>query len=262
MKENYYNCIYMYTNKINNHKYIGQAKDFKIRHKSHLHGKKQLIDIKIKEYGIENFDIKILAENIIGQEKLNEYEMFFIKRYNTLVINGEGYNIREGGNDSNPMEGKTEQELECWKENISKTMKERYSENHWMKGRKLSEETKNKIGEASKGRHQTEDTKNKISKKHKGKVLTEEHKEKLSKAKDNKKSKIVSVDMNTNELEYFESITETKRKYNYNPTLVRLCCDYNHDKEGFVEQYGRTRKSAYNKKWYYLNDYNESLRDE
>ena len=36
MQENYYNCIYMYINKINNKKYIGQAKNFNKRHKQHI----------------------------------------------------------------------------------------------------------------------------------------------------------------------------------------------------------------------------------
>ena len=87
--KNYFNCIYMYKNKINGKCYIGQAKDFNKRHKSHLCSSKNSklrdynypIHKAIRKYGIENFNIKILAENIPTQEKLNEYEIFFIKRH-------------------------------------------------------------------------------------------------------------------------------------------------------------------------------------
>ena len=34
--ENHYNCIYMYINKINERKYVGQAKDFNKRHMTHM----------------------------------------------------------------------------------------------------------------------------------------------------------------------------------------------------------------------------------
>lgn len=34
--DNYYNCIYMYINKVNGKRYVGQAKDFVQRHKGHI----------------------------------------------------------------------------------------------------------------------------------------------------------------------------------------------------------------------------------
>ena len=80
--ENHYNCIYMYTNKINGKRYIGQTIDFNKRHKKHIsssYNEKKEYDYNypfhraIRKYGIENFKIKILAENIPTQEKMNEY---------------------------------------------------------------------------------------------------------------------------------------------------------------------------------------------
>ena len=134
--ENHYNCIYMYINKINGKRYIGKAKDFNKRHKYHLKSKKQLIDKKIKEYGIENFDIKILAENI-PNERIGEYEQFFIKRYKTLAKNGNGYNIAKGGEGGNTFEGKTEGEINEKNIKISKANK----------GKKRTDEHKQKLRE-------------------------------------------------------------------------------------------------------------------
>ena len=84
--ENHYNCIYMYINKINGKKYVGQAKDFYKRHTEHIRESRYELrkhynlpfHSAIRKYGIENFKIKILAENIPTQEKMNEYEKFFI----------------------------------------------------------------------------------------------------------------------------------------------------------------------------------------
>lgn len=169
---NHYNCIYMYTNKINGKRYVGQAVNFNKRHNSHItssYNEKAKYDYNvpfhnaIRKYGIENFKINILAEDIPTQEKMNEYEIFFIKRYDTLCKNGKGYNIASGGSNGNNFAGKTEEEMN---------------------------EIKNKIGEKSKGRTHSEETKTKMSKAHKGennpnygKHLSEATKQKMSKTK-------------------------------------------------------------------------------
>ena len=65
--ENHYNCIYMYVNKVNNKKYIGQAKNFNKRHKGHLESSNNeknksynhQFHKAIRKYGISNFEIKI-----------------------------------------------------------------------------------------------------------------------------------------------------------------------------------------------------------
>ena len=77
MAKNYYNCIYMYTNIINNKKYIGQAKNFNRRHSQHIHSANYNnrkdhnlpLHMAIIKYGIENFKINILAENVESQDK-------------------------------------------------------------------------------------------------------------------------------------------------------------------------------------------------
>lgn len=179
--DNHYNCIYMYINKINGHKYVGQAKNFSKRCKEHLYESRNKnrneynlsLSKAIRKYGIENFEIKILAENIESQEKINEYEIFFIKRYKTLKIQN-GYNIANGGHNGNPYEGKTEDEMDEIKRKISKKLS---GKNHPNYGKHYSEETKQKMKEAW-----NDERKQKISEKMKGKPKSEEHKRKLSEA--------------------------------------------------------------------------------
>lgn len=97
--------IYLITDLINNKQYVGQTnKGYKYRFKQHCNyalGKRkncpQLIDALIKEYGIENFKVKLLES--VDYKLRNEKEQYYIKLYNTYE---NGYNCTIGG-DYNPM---------------------------------------------------------------------------------------------------------------------------------------------------------------
>ena len=223
MKENHHNCIYMYTNKVNGKRYIGQAKDFNRRHKAHIlkSANKTLIDRSFNKYGEENFEIKILAENIPTQEKMNEYEKFFIKRYNTLIKNGMGYNISDGGSNGNPLAGKTEEEIEEFRRKISKVTK---GENNPMYGKHFSEEYKKKLSEAHKGKYPTEKTKQKMSKSQKGRRHSEETKQKIGEANS---IKVAQYDKKTNQLiKIWNSINEIERELGINHANIVTCCKW------------------------------------
>lgn len=85
--------VYMFTNKTNSKSYIGQTKSLENRLKVHMAGKSgYLLSAAICKYGIEDFDIFILADNIITQEELDTLEEQYIQEYNTVTPNG--YNIR------------------------------------------------------------------------------------------------------------------------------------------------------------------------
>ena len=139
---NHYNCIYMYTNLINGKKYVGKAKDFNVRHNQHLKGKKHLIDKKINEYGIENFKVEILIENVQDNDKLNEYEKFFIKRKRSHVSYGTGYNKTWGGDFGDVRSGMTEEQRRECSRKQSKALKGKPSP---IKGKPKSEEHKRKM---------------------------------------------------------------------------------------------------------------------
>ena len=182
--ENHYNCIYMYTNLINGKRYVGKAKDFDGRYKGHLEGKKQLIDKKIKEYGIENFKIEILAEDI-DDSKLNEYEKFFIKRKRSHVSYGTGYNKTWGGDGGDTLSGMTEEQRKEHSRKMSKPKSEETKRkiSETLKGKPHSEETKRKQSESLKGKPRkpfSEEHRQHLSESLKGKPLSEKHKQKLS----------------------------------------------------------------------------------
>jgi len=85
------NCIYQYTNKINGHMYIGFAKDPKRRYNDHLSASFNInnkdynlaIHRAIRKYGIDNFDFKILEDNLKDVETMKQREIFWINKFNT-----------------------------------------------------------------------------------------------------------------------------------------------------------------------------------
>lgn len=175
--EQHYNCIYYYENKVNGKGYVGQTVNFINRFRSHKKpsSNKYLIDMAISKYGIENFNVYILEENIKSLDELNALEKEHISRLET-TDRIKGYNIREGG-DNSPMSEESRRKL---------------SNSH--RGKQVSNETKEKIREAMLGegnpfygKAHTEETKRKISESKKGQpsprkgaTLTSDTKQKLS----------------------------------------------------------------------------------
>ena len=176
---NHYNCIYMYINTINGKRYIGQTVNFNKRHNEHIYmsNNKQYkqynlpIHCAIRKYGMDNFQIDILAQNIDDKQERNELEKSFISYFNTLCKNGIGYNVAEGGY-NNPFAGKTDEEME---EIRSKMSNSRQGENAPCFGKKWSDETKQKMSESKKGKKISEEHKRKISNGLKGKYTGNKH---------------------------------------------------------------------------------------
>jgi group I intron endonuclease len=157
-KEKPFGVIYKAINTINKKVYIGQTtRCFDRRKKQHIisskNGSKVKFHLAINKYGEENFCWEILCD-CYDLKQLNIMEEFYIWKLNST--NKEyGYNIKFGGGNF-----------------------------------KLSQETKNKIGEKSKGRRHSYESRIKMSESRRGenhfrfgKQLTDDHKKKLSIAK-------------------------------------------------------------------------------
>ena len=91
--------IYKFTNKINNKIYIGQTtQTLEQRINKHL---QQLDDNTyfhraLKKYGINNFTVEIIEQNIPLTE-LDNREIYWIKYYNAYYTSNQGYNLTKGG---------------------------------------------------------------------------------------------------------------------------------------------------------------------
>lgn len=98
--------IYCYINKINGHKYVGQTNNLSRRIREHrscaLNPKassyNDLIHVKMREYGVENFDIEVLEKLYTDDiDIVNEREQFWVTKKNSFRGNGCGYNSDLGG---------------------------------------------------------------------------------------------------------------------------------------------------------------------
>jgi len=124
--------IYCITNLINGKKYVGlDRNNARDRWKQHIrrskgNNPKQLIDRKIRQYGLEKFKYEELfkSDNL---EELKEREKYLIAFFNTLVYSGKGYNLTSGGDG-----------CEGFKMPLNRIHK---GENHYMFGKKQSLES-------------------------------------------------------------------------------------------------------------------------
>lgn len=117
--------IYKYENLINHMIYIGQAIDLKERYKKHCYNIKdnnhqEDLYKAFREFGFNNFSYEILEQfEKFDQNKLNELECFYIKKYNSLKPNG--YNMVPGGTNGAGLAKGKEVELYDIKGNYIKT---------------------------------------------------------------------------------------------------------------------------------------------
>ena len=249
--------IYMIKNKVNGNVYIGQAADIYERWEEHIsllrRGKhvNNHLQRAWNKYGDDNFEFSIVEE--CDENALNDREIYWIAEYDS---HHNGYNQTLGGGGVRGF--KHDEET---KQRISESLK---GDNAPWYGKRRSEETKVKIGQASKerwsnpgnhpmyGKHHTEESKEKMSESHKGKILSDEHKEKLSKANSGENNPMYGVHLygedNPNygnhklvgennprcraiyciELnEYFWGAKEAYIKYGFSRTNITECCKGN-----------------------------------
>lgn len=136
--------IYCIENMINGKKYIGQTKDIDRRKYEHLrelkgnHHYNKYLQNAFNKYGVNNFKFYIIEKCNI--DNLDEREMFYIKKYNTMDKT-KGYNLRAGGH--KPKLSETS------KEKISQTRKKRIKEGKIIPvGHKWTDEQRERLSKA------------------------------------------------------------------------------------------------------------------
>lgn len=264
MNKNYYNCIYLYVSP-SGKKYVGQAKDFNQRHKQHIKESKNKkgkeynypFNASIRKYGIKNFKILILYTGAESQEELNYFEKFYIKYYNSLAKNKNGYNISDGGSNGNIYAGKTEEEMNVIRKKMSESHK---GEKNSFYGKHHSEEVKKQLSETHKGKYslvnKTEEEMKEINKKisdsHIGKKHTEESKRKISENKKGKycgknspnAKKVAQYDLNDNLIKIWDCAMDISKELNIGYGGLRSVLQ------------GRTKTNKYKGfKWEYIKEF-------
>ena len=266
--ENFENCIYLWKNKVNEKRYVGQAENLRRRTMQHKNvsfnensnAYNFPLHRAIRKYGIENFEVCILEFDLNDYGEMNEKEIYYIEKFDTLTNKQTGYNISSGGGNGNNFAGKTEEEMNEIRKKISEKLKgekaywygkkrssetkQKISKVH--KGKKYSEETKQKLSEAHKGKQHSEKTKQKMSETHKGKQHSEEAKQKMSESAD-KRTVICTT---TGKI--YESTHEAERQTGVSQQNICACCKEKRKSAG--------KLNGEKLVWMYYQDYLESLK--
>lgn len=98
---NKFGCIYLLRNLVNGKGYVGQTRAKKVEGRWNAHIKesekprpKYPIHRAIKFHGVENFSAEVVWVGPV--EFLNKKECHFVKKCNTFIDNGCGYNLTAG----------------------------------------------------------------------------------------------------------------------------------------------------------------------
>jgi group I intron endonuclease len=216
--------IYIIKNIINNKVYIGQSVDIYhrwIQHKADLrneHHHNEHLQRAWNKYGEKNFEFAVLIE--CSESELNSLEKSFIVDYKSN--DGHyGYNLTIGGDGCI---GLSQESIEKMRQSLT--------------GRRLSEDTRRKIGESNKGKKlppRSEDHKHNLGNSLKGKnawnkgvVMSDDFKEKMCGDKNPNHRSIYCIELD----EYFGSIREAEKKYGFNHSGISACLNGKQESSG------------------------------
>lgn len=238
-------CVYIHINKINRKKYVGQTcqKPEKRWNSGKGYKDNQYFWRSIQKYGWDGFEHEIVASNLTKEEADN-FEKLLIKKLDTINQN-KGYNLQDGGSHGKPSELSRENirkaaqkrnENEEWHRKQSEShIGLQTGENNGMYGKKHSEDSKQKMREASLGRHPSEETLAKMQKSHLGeknamfgKHHTEETKSKISdinKGVNNAKARMVNqYSLDSMFIKTWNTMKEAGDVLGIPPQNISRCC--------------------------------------
>ena len=195
--------------------YVGQTIDIDERWKGHQKKNSNCLYLRhaFEKHGIDNFKFELIC--ICFDEDMNDYEVDYMRKYNTLVPHG--YNLREPGNS-----GKHHEET---KAKISKSLM----------GRTIN------LTPPQLGKPHTEEEKKKISDAMKGKTVSTEAVKKFIAWRKSKAKPVVQLDLEGNFLKRFESSVQASGVIKKTRGAIHVACKRDRLSGGY--------------KWMYENDY-------
>lgn len=222
--------VYLTTNLVNGKQYIGKHKG---RLDDDYYGSGILITLAIQKYTKKNFKKEILCI-CQSEEEVNKQEEYFISKYNA-VADPHFYNISKGGGNITK-----EYSIEQRKIINQKISIKNSGENHHMYDKHHTEETKQKLKEASL-RYWTKEKRKERSEQYQGvnnpmygKHHTQEAIDKINK---DRKIKIYQLDKNNEQIiNQYESIRDAERALNVSHGLIGKVLN-------------KDNRSAYGYKW-------------
>ena len=140
--------IYLTTCLVNGKKYIGQSINQKDIN-TYL-GSGIAFKCALKKYGKDMFVKTILINDVSCLNELNKLERHFIQKYDCIAP--KGYNLDLGGTNKGRMSEETKAKMIKSKIGKKHTKEQREINIKCHTGLKLSNETKNKIGDANRGK--------------------------------------------------------------------------------------------------------------
>lgn len=226
---NYY--IYLIRNKLNNKIYIGKRKcpSNETPLSDKYMGSGKILKYAYKKYGVENFEKKILVENIDSGELINSLEKEFIAKFDS-TNKAKGYNRTSGGDGGHTTRFFSEEELEIYKNKF--------------RNRFYSEETKQKLREkvnisaVKKNLEKARENFKKLVDSGWKQEYSEETRRLMSlKSKTSHNKKVLCITTNI----IYSSMSEAAEKTNSSLSKISMCCN-------------RKRNKTNNLKWKFLEE--------
>lgn len=235
----------MIENKLNGKIYIGQTvRPIQTRLREHRTGKIGCTAIynAIKLYGWKNFEIDYYE---CPDEDLNDDEDLLVREMGTLSPNG--YNLKEGGGNGNLSE-ETKQKIGDANRGKSHSEETRQKMSESQLGRTHDEETKQKIGDAQRGIPKSEEHRQHIGEARLGISLSDETRQKIGDASrgrictEETRQKMSEAHLGHIVSEEARRKISDSKKGEKNPRSKKV---YQYDQEGnYIRSFGSCREAA------------------
>ena len=239
--------VYLRTNKVNGKQYVGQTNNL-VRRNHQFNSSKceynKYLDEDRLKFGVDNFDVKILAE-VETREDAWELEQKYIQEYNTVFPNGYnrayGGRTNKGGNKGNHNGKEFKKGDEPWNKGVKNCFAEKTLErmSKKRKGKHNSPSTEFKKGMTPwiKGKHHTEESNEKNRQAHLGKISS-------------KRRPVLQFTMDWVYIKEFTHCGEAAKELGFksDESIRKACKDESRSSGGY--------------RWMYKEDYNKKLLEE